>query len=285
MAVPLDDNRARVFFSSRDSTQRSHIVSVTVALSADGELEVVQPPGSQPVLAPGPLGCFDDHGVFPASLTEAADGRLFLYYVGWNPGPRPPLFYATIGLAISDDEGATFRRRGPAPVMARSDHDPCLVTSPCVRVEDGLFRMWYVSGFRWEERKDQLVSYYHVKYAHSRDGIEWRREGHICIDLTPGETNIARPCVLLDADGYRMWYSHNAGSGYRLGYAESADGLNWTRLDERAGILPSDDGWDAGAQAYPWVVRLAGREVLLYNGNGYGREGFGAAVSTTSVHS
>jgi hypothetical protein len=270
----LGGGRQRVYFASRDAQNRSHVAWV------EGSLQDPSAPltvAEVPALAPGPLGHFDDHGVYPGSVVEH-DGRLLLFYMGWNPGPRPPLFTSSIGLAVSDDGGLTFERLSPAPIMARSRHDPCLVTSPCVLREGGVWRMWYVSGFRWEETGDELHSYYHIKYAHSADGIEWDRDGLVCIELLPGERNIARPNVLSGDGGYEMWYSRSAGTGYRPGYARSEDGLRWTRLDAEAGIELSQEGWDSRAIAYPWVVKLGGRRHMVYNGNDYGRDGFGLAI-------
>ena len=277
LGLPLSDGRHRVYFASRDGDNRSHVSWVEFDLDRPSEDIVV---AQAPALAPGGLGCFDDHGVYPASIVEA-DGRLLLFYIGWNPGPRQPLFYATIGLASSDDGGRTFERVSRAPVMARSDFDPCLVTSPCVRREGSRWRMWYVSGYAWDEVDGKLRSHYHVKHAESDDGVNWRRDGHVCIDHQSGERNIARPWVLEDGGRYRMWYAAAGDHPYRLGYAESSDGLDWERQDERVGIGLSESGWDSQAMAYPWVQRDGDRYVLLYNGNDYGREGFGLAVAAT----
>ncbi len=271
---PIDGTRYRAYFASRDSAQRSHVGWVEFDLRRPRRLLEV---ASIPALAPGPLGHFDDHGVYPGSLVEK-DGRLLLYYAGWNPGPRPPLFTAAIGLAVSEDGGRTFERASPAPIMGRDPHDPCLLTVPCVLREGDRWRMWYVSGLRWEETHDGPQSFYVVKFADSRDGIEWKRSGRICIDLLPGERNIGRPCVIADEDGYEMWYSRSGDEGYRAGYARSADGLDWTRLDHDAGIEPSAEGWDSHATAYPWVVRIGDTRYMVYNGNDYGRDGFGLAV-------
>jgi len=274
VAWPLDDGRHRVYFATRDDQHRSRIGYVALRLDEPHGDQFVS---ERPVLEPGPLGHFDEHGVYPASLV-AADGLVYLYYIGWNTGARPPLFYASIGLAISEDRGETFGKHSAAPILSRSDHDPCLVTSPCVLVDGGVWRMWYVSGFRWEEVDGALRSYYDVKYAESDDGLNWRREGLVCIDLAAGERNIARPCVIKEkGDRYRMWYSTNAGGGYRIGYAESRDGYAWTRMDAEAGIERSASGWDSKAQAYAWVVSRGDREFMLYNGNDFGREGFGLA--------
>jgi hypothetical protein len=264
-----------VYFASRDDRNRSHIGWVEIAI---GPEPTVTAAGDAPVLAPGPLGNFDDHGVYPASIVES-DGRLLLYYIGWNPGATPPLFYASIGLAESDDGGLSFRRVHAGPILGRSDHDPTLVTSPCVRESDGRWRMWYVSGLRWSEDSEGLHSHYHVKYAESDDGTNWVREGRVCIDLEPGERNIARPWVVEDGGRHRMWYAH-AGDRYRLGYAESSDAVEWERRDADVGIEPSESGWDSEAMAYPWVEAGEDGFLMLYKGNDYGRTGFGVAAAT-----
>jgi hypothetical protein len=139
--------------------------------------------------------------------------------------------------------------------------------------------MWYVSGVKWTIENGQPRHYYHVKYAESADGVRWRRRGVVCIDFaSAGEHAIARPCVLKDPDGrYRMWYSCR-GERYRIGYAESADGLAWERKDDQAGIEPSPSGWDSDMIEYPAVFDAGGRRYMLYNGNGYGRSGMGLAV-------
>ena len=66
--------------------------------------------------------------------------------------------------------------------------------------------------------------------------------------------------------------------GYRLGYAESADGVRWERLDHLAGMERSDEGWDSVMIAYPFVYEHRGVKHLLYNGNGFGETGIGYAV-------
>lgn len=273
VALRLEGNLYRVYFASRDSQNRSHIGFVEFDIGAPTNILRLS---SAPVLAPGPLGCFDDHGTYAASIVSH-EHDLLMYYIGWSPGARAPLFYSSIGLARSADGGENFSKMFAAPVMARSEFDPCLVTSPCVIIDEGRWRMWYVSGFKWEEAADGLHSYYHIKYAESADGVRWERKGLVCIDLRPGERNIARPCVVKDGDKYRMWYSYNGGQGYRIGYAESQDGYAWARLDGEAGIDVSPSGWDSDAMAYPNVFTHEGTTYMIYNGNGFGRDGFGLA--------
>jgi hypothetical protein len=232
------------------------------------------------VLAPGPLGSFDDAGVTTSCVTEAG-GELRLYYSGWTRGTSVP-FYFYVGCARSTDGGTTFERVSQAPVLERSNVDPYLTASPWILVEDGLWRMWYVSGTGWELADGRPRHRYHVKYAESVDGLFWRREGHVCIDfLNEREYAIARPCVVRDDDKYRMWYS-SRGDAYRLGYAESADGLTWERRDQEPGLEPSAEGWDSEMVCYPAVYDEGGSRHLLYNGNGYGATGIGHAVEAAA---
>jgi hypothetical protein len=274
IAEPAAGGALRVYFSARDDRGRSHV--------GVGELDLDRLSAGlrarpDPVLRPGSAGAFDESGV-TTSCIVAQDGRRFLYYTGWTRGVTVP-FYFYAGLAVSEDGGESFDRVSRAPILERSEVDPFLTASPWVLVEDGLWRMWYVSGVRWDATPQGLRHLYHVKYAESRDGIDWTRTGRVCLDFaSPEEYAFGRPCVLKDSDGvYRMWYSVR-GAQYRIGVAESRDGLTWTRMDRAAGIDVSESGWDSEMIEYPMVFDRAGRRYMLYNGNGYGRTGMGLAV-------
>jgi hypothetical protein len=272
VAVPMSDDLVRVYFSGRDAEGRARIGYADFDPARwDAPLRV----STRPSLDLGDLGTFDDRGV-TSSWTVAVGSRRYHYYTGWSLGITVP-FYLAAGLAISDADDETWQRQSQAPLLDRSSADPLLTASPCVLHDGGTWRMWYVSGARWEPAAGGPRHYYHIRYAESDDGLTWRRDGRTAIDFkNPGEYAIARPCVFKDRDGYRMWYSYR-GDAYRIGYAESPDGLVWTRLDDRAGILPASEGWDCEMIAYAHVFDCNGRRYMLYNGNGYGRTGFGLA--------
>ena len=83
-----------------------------------------------------------------------------------------------------------------------------------------------------------------------------------------------------------MWYAYRNARryrtdrrrSYRIGYAESEDGVRWHRLDDQAGIDVSDQGWDSEMICYPHVVVRAGKAYMFYNGNMFGATGFGYAT-------
>lgn len=272
---PIDDHRAWLYFSSRDADGHSHIGRAEVGIG-EGEISVRRF-DSNTVLSPGALGSFDDQGVTNSWVLAEGDCRL-LYYSGWSLGVTVP-FYFYVGLAVSEDGGATFHRVSEAPILERDSVDPFLTASPCVLRDGDRYRMWYVSATGWELVEGQPRHHYHVKYAESSDGIAWERAGQVSIDYAaPSEYAISRPCVVRDSGGYRMWFSAR-GDRYRLGYAESDDGMNWSRRDELAGLVPSAGGWDSDMVAYPFVHRQGRYVYMLYNGNDYGRAGIGYAVS------
>ena len=265
-------DRVRVYFSSRDEQNRAQIGLATVDLDGAAAAPTFE---SDPVVRMGPPGTFDDSGVTGGCLVMSG-GTRHLYYSGWSLDVEVPfLFY--IGCAVSTDGGRAFEKVSRSPVLGRSRIDPFLTASPSVLIEDGTWRMWYVSGTGWGPGTDPEPSY-HIRYAESNDGIEWRPTGRVCIDYSyPGEHAIARPHVVKDGAVYRMWYSHR-GQSYRIGFAESTDGLSWNRMDGDVGIDISQSGWDSEMVAYPWVGDVAGRRRMLYNGNSYGLTGIGQAV-------
>lgn len=266
----LDGSLVRLYFSGRDEHNRSHIGYAVIDLERPGDLIEL---ALEPLLSPGELGCFDDNGVTPSCLIRDADRQL-LYYIGWNPGStvRVHLFG---GLAISSDGAGTFERVSRAPIIERTAVDPFLNTAPFV-IRDDAWRMYYVSGVGWLDRD---LPRYNIKIGVSQDGVTWARDGRVCIDFAdPSEHALARPFVIRDGDLYRMWFSYK-GEAYRIGYAESGDGLDWDRVDDRGGLSPSQDGWDSEMVEYGAVVPYGGAWHMFYNGNAYGRDGIGLAIA------
>jgi hypothetical protein len=143
--------------------------------------------------------------------------------------------------------------------------------------------MWYVSGARWSRSDGHVRHHYHLRYGESADGIEWDTDGRACVDFADErEYAFSRPSVLRSGAGYEMWYSVR-GDVYRLGYARSREGTRWERRDPESGLEPSAAGWDSEMVAYPHVFEHDGRRLMLYNGNGYGASGIGAAVDQVAA--
>jgi hypothetical protein len=269
---PLGSGGWSVYVSVRDAHGRSRIGRARLTMTPAPALTPLEP---DPVLDLGLLGTFDDNGVTSSCLVTVRQRR-YLYYTGWTRGVSVP-FYLAAGLAVSDNDGP-FRRLSHAPLLDRSPVDPYLTASPFVRTENGRWRMWYVSGTEWRPLASGPRHYYNIRYAESDDGIAWRRDGRTCLDYAnDNEHAFARPCVLDENESYHMWYAVR-GDRYRIGYAQSPDGLTWSRRDDLAGMEAAGDDWESEMVEYPWVFDADGSRFMLYNGNGYGRTGVGLAV-------
>jgi hypothetical protein len=120
---------------------------------------------------------------------------------------------------------------------------------------------------------------YHVNYAESWNGIEWKQTGTTVVDFKDNkEYAIARPTVFKEDGMYKMLYSYRRENDrYRIGYGESEDGIKWVRKDDEAGIDVSPSGWDSEMVCYGCRLEHKGKEYLIYNGNSYGKEGAGIA--------
>jgi hypothetical protein len=279
----FSNDRWWVYVSCRDALGKSRVGRLTLDVSAlpQGVPRVVEFEPN-PILSLGAPGAFDDSGVMPAWLVECGDEQ-WMYYIGWNVRGLIP-YHVSIGLAISRDGGKTFQRASAGPVLDRSFREPYFTTTPCVLQEQDRWRMWYASGHGWREIDGKWEPAYHVNYAESADGISWTPAVASCIDAG-ADFAVCRPAVFKRADGYGMLYSYryltqyrtDPALAYRLGYAESADGVAWRREDAKAGIERSSEGWDAEMIEYCLLHEHRGQTYLLYNGNGFGRSGFGIA--------
>jgi hypothetical protein len=265
----------RVYFTSRDAANRSHIGWFVFDLARPGEvLELA----TEPLMAPGPAGRFDDAGIMSSWMVREAGRRRF-YVIGWNVPTTVPM-HISIGLAEAPAGGPPRIETRPAgPILDRSPSDPFYVSTPCVVRDGDGWRMWYLSGLDWAWQEGRALSRYDVRHAVSSDGVAWTPEAQAVLALGAGEVAIARPMVVRDSGVWRMWFCYRGEAfGYRIGYAESADGRAWRRLnDSPLALAPGGSGFDGQMACYPYVFDHGGERWMLYCGDGFGEAGLGLA--------
>jgi len=287
--VLMFDDFVRIYFSTRavdknNGKYLSHIAFVDMRKNLRDVIRV----SNKPVIPLGGLGCFDEHGIFPMSVLRHG-GAIYGYTCGWNRRVSVSVDTA-IGLAISHDDGLTFQRIGDGPVLAPSQHEPCLVGDGFVKVIGGVFHMWYIFGAGWKKFSPDTPPdrTYKIGHAVSSDGVNWIKEEarQIIADRLGADESQALPTVIEIDDRYHMFFCYrqsfdfrkNMDRGYRIGHASSKYLAHWTRDDENPllDITPGD--WDADMLCYPHVFECDDKVYLLYNGNEFGRYGFGLAV-------
>lgn len=269
-----DRGLLRVYFAALNEARFGQVGYVD--LNPDNPMDVLHV-SSEPVLGLGELGTFDDCGAVPSCAVRMGTQR-YLYYIGFQRAQRVPYLLFT-GLAIDDGEG-NFKRFAKTPVLDRTPLEPFSRSAPFILREGSLLRMWYWSCRKWSDDENGVHYSNVIRHATSADGLDWHVHDHICIEPDePDEYSIGRPCVINTDGTYRMWYSARSFSKrYKIGYAESSDGLVWERKDDEAGISVSETGWDSEMICYPYVTEFGGRLYMFYNGNGHGATGFGYAI-------
>jgi len=284
-SVLIFDEFVRVYFSCRplaDKNGQYVSYSAFVDLNRKNLFETVNL-AKRPILELGDVGTFDEFGTYPASVIRSGDAVL-AYYGGWTRCESVP-FNVAIGVAVSHDNGETFRKLGNGPVLSYDIDEPFILSGPKIRRFNDLLYLWYVAGKKWIIADGKPEPVYKIRMASSTDGINWKRLNRDIIESRIEENEAqASPDVFYHNGKYHMFFcyrysAHYRGKekGYRIGYASSTDTMNWVRDDARAGIDVSGDGWDSEMLSYPHVFELDGRIYLLYLGNQVGRFGFGLA--------
>lgn len=283
------DDFVRIYFSTRSVDEdngkyRSHIAFVDMKKNLRDVIRV----SDKTVIPLGELGCFDEHGIFPMNVLRVGD-VVFGYTCGWNRRVSVSVDTA-IGLAVSRDDGLTFERIGPGPILAASLHEPCLVGDAFVKVIGGVFHMWYIFGTGWRRSSPEAAPdrTYKIGHAVSEDGVVWSKEEscQLIPDRLGELESQALPTVIGIEGCYHMFFCYrqsfdfrkNKDRAYRIGHARSDDLTKWTRADEELLLDVSPGDWDSDMLCYPHVFECDGDVYMLYNGNEFGRHGFGAAV-------
>jgi hypothetical protein len=273
LAVFMDGDIYRIFFSGRDADNRSSVGGVDVDILTRKIVKEY----SNPFFSYGQTESFYADGVSIGNCYEV-DGVLYMLFMGWQ-NPTGSHWRGDIGrLIVNPDLSLTLDSE--APFLGISTIDPISLSYPWV-VKDEVegYKMWYGSTMTWDAGNSEMLHV--INFASSSDGHDWYRQGL----AIPYEIGIAqafsRPSVIGNSkEGYQMWFSYRSGTGekYRIGYAFSEDGSSWKLDLDSAGIEVSDQGWDSEMIEYPFVFSHKGEHYMLYNGNGYGKTGFGLAI-------
>lgn len=281
------DDFVRIYFSARQKDNNGKYLSHISFVDFEKNFKKIINVSTDKVIDLGDLGTFDEHGIFPIHVLRDKN-KILAYTCGWSRRVSVSV-ETSIGLAESTDNGLTFKKFGNGPVLTSSLHEPFLVGDPFVIITNNTYHMWYIYGTRWVDNTEDAspARVYKIGHATSDDGISWEKEGR---RLITDKLNIdecqALPSVICLHNKYHMFFCYRYSTGfrekrdrgYRIGYAWSDDLVNWTRDDDNTGIDVSEGKWDSDMLCYPHVFNCDGETYLLYNGNEFGRYGFGLAV-------
>ncbi|MGN0017457.1 MAG: hypothetical protein ACI37S_00260 [Candidatus Gastranaerophilaceae bacterium] len=278
----IDDKIWRIHCNTRTKDIITYPTYVDV--EAGNPKNIIKTYEDKPLMEVGKLGTYDRFGFGLCSMVKVNNKR-YAYTAGWNRKVDVP-YALNIGLVVSDDGGNTYHRIFDGPVIDRNPYDPIFVSAPCVIEDDGIFRLYYISATNWKEINGHLEAVYVIKMAESKDGIRFETNNHVCINSTYEGEALGRPWVIKDEGIYKMWFSTRGsldfrkkeGQHYTITYAESNDGINWQRKPEKFNLTTSSEGWDSEMIEYCSVIKHDNKYFMFYNGNGFGKTGFGYAI-------
>jgi len=281
--LPVSDSLWRIYFSGRNGQNSSRVFAADFDPRTMQIIEVYD----KPVLTTCASGAFDEHGV--GAGTAIREGRrVLLYYVGLRLSEDVP-YRIGIGLAVSEDDGLTFTRVHNTPIVGISRENPWGVSTPSVFRDGHSWAMWYSSFRAWRLVDGKPEPVYDLRRAISEDGRVWCPDDFASLGY-PLSTDggLIRANFVESRNGVRLiasernWRDFRAGEGggYHLILAAPTQGRTpWQRVPETIRFDPSEPAqdWDSDMQCYPWLIRHEGRNILFYNGNDFGRHGFGVA--------
>lgn len=231
----------------------------------------------KPVLDLGETGTFDEHGILPSSLIEEG-GRLYMYYCSYQKQLTVP-YNIYSGLAVSDDNGDSFKRVMNVPVLDRINNELHQRSAIEIMKCGKKYRIWYTANIGWIDNGIHIVPKYDIKCIESDRLDVWLGEPRPALELKDDEYGLTSPQVFFEDGIYKMVYSiRSISKGYRMGYAESDDGIVFDRQDYKMDIDVSESGFDSEMICYGKLFRHNGKTYLFYCGNHYGMGGIGYAV-------
>ena len=254
------DNVGRIGFVDLNPRNPSEIIGIS----------------STPALDIGIDGAFDDSGVLPSALLSE-EGRLYMFYSAYQRQVKVP-YTILSGIAVSENDGETFTRLSNVPLLERTEAEMFQRSAIEIMKADSGYRIWYTSGTGWCDNGIKVVPRYDLKTIFSKNLLRWNGEPCLSLALKDDEYGLTMPQVFFEHDTYKMYYSiRSVSKGYRLGYAESKDGISFSRKDEEMEIDVSPEGFDSEMICFGKTFTFEGRTFLFYSGNHYGMGGIGYA--------
>ncbi len=276
----LDSETLRIFVTLCDENNIGRVGYVDLDINNPSSILGFSP---EPIIDIGEAGTYDDNGVVTGSLFEDGDD-LYLFYSGYQLGKKIPYMIFS-GAALSKDKGESFTKLNKeVPMLDRIPTEKNLRCVPNIIKQGTTYKMWYhADSYKqstWlvnESGKMQPI--YSERYLESDNLLSWNGKGQNVLEFeSEDEHGLSIGSIWIDNGIYKCIYSvRSLSKGYRLGYAESKDGKNFSRMDDVLNLDVSPGDFDSEMMCYAKIIKIGKQTYLFYSGNGYGMEGIGFA--------
>lgn len=192
------------------------------------------------------------------------------------------------------------------PVLPRDtthfppSNDLIASSDPFVIKTGTTYKMWYTCG-GGNYPADTLLRA-RICYCTSNDGMSWVKHSNPVIDVSYNGSwdslGVETITVIIDSSAptsqrYKAWYAGQYFNDYRydIGYAWSADGINWLKHGSPVLSVGNSTDWDNGFLEGPSVIKdggiykmwYAGYDVVVDGQSTDGKVNIGYATSTDGI--
>ena len=190
-----------------------------------------------------------------------------------------------IALSLSGSAIKVFgNATGGAVLGTGTTFDSQFINSAFVMKEENIYKMWY-SGVSNNQGR--------LGYAESINGIDWTKidgsgSGGCILDIGGFASRSIGVCtVITDNNIYKMWYSGDDSINNRIGYAESTNGIDWTKISGSGtggSVFDVGGGFDNLHVHCPAVIKENNIYKMWYSGQASaGLAQIGYAVSSNGI--
>jgi predicted GH43/DUF377 family glycosyl hydrolase len=161
------------------------------------------------------------------------------------------------------------------------------VITPCViyNADSSRYEMWFAGSPTTTGLRPHRIG-----FAYSSDGISWQVRTTAVLEPRSGNWDnytVNAPYVIRENSQYKMWYTAEGPNytTFKIGYATSPDGINWTRLDNP--IMDAGTAeWEAQGVGICSVLPVTGGYKMWYSGLAGSTDtiSIGYAVSTDGIN-
>jgi len=270
--IKISNEYFRIFFSTRDTFNRSHTTFVDLNMQDWRPGKKLIHTQKVSTFSPGKIGLFDDCGVTVSTFLKTKSG-LYAYYLGWT-NKKTTLFSNEIGIAYVD-KNYKFSRIQNLPIYGRTEDEPLTFGYPTIFKFNNKISMYYDGIKEWNLENPTKYKF-NLREATLNKRNKWILTNKELIKLKLNERAITRSSFMILDGKLIMIYSLDVAGKYELAAAYRNNKGKWTGMNNFT-FVNSGHEWDSIQNCYPSIFESNNEFYMLYNGNGYGKSGFGIA--------
>lgn len=179
-----------------------------------------------------------------------------------------------IGYASSPNgvNGWTFLNNPVIPIGSTDDWENETTDANVIFFPDtNEYKMWYSSvRLGWANGPDK----FRLRFATSNDGINWVKTDQWLMLTTLNSWDSGGPhrgkTILYKNNLYHLWYAATNDNDlstnpyWRIGYATSTDGINWTKQNGGNPVIEPTESWELKNVSFPTVIDDNGTYKMWY---------------------